>query len=372
MACSDSTRRMRMRARILTVAALAVAVVLAAPVVAHAGGAKHNTTATSTAASTTGLFASSSVWNAPLAADAPLDASSSARSAALLAEVRREISAGTGPWIDEKQYSTPLYTVPGNQPKVRVKLDNGASWALPLATVLAQGVPIPPGAKPAAGTDGYMTVYQPSTDTMWEFWRASLKSDGWHASWGGAMQHVSTNPGHYSNLAWSGLPTWAGWNWGATASSLPVIGGVAMIKELQAGHIDHALALDVPVPCQGMFSWPAQRTDGTSTDANCIPEGAHLRVDPNLDLSKLTMPPITRMLAEAAQKYGMIVRDRTGEAVDFFAEDPTPTGTDPYNGPDGIYGGLRPWNFMPKFPWASVQLLKMTPCTKAPCLPVTQ
>jgi len=361
------------RAWALSIAALVAACILAVPA-AQAHLAKPKVTASTTTATTStssGLFAPGSVWNAPLAADAPLDPSSPARSAALLAEVRNEISLGTGPWINEKTYSTPLYTVGATQPKVPVKLDNTASWAGALAWVLAQGVPIPPGAQPAAGTDGHMVIYQPSTDTMWEFWRASLKADGWHASWGGAMQNVSNSLGYYSNLAWAGLTPSLGWNWGATASSLPVIGGVALIKELQAGHIDHALALDLPAPCQGTFSYPAQRTDGTSTDSNCLPEGAHLRINPNLDLSKLSLPPITRMLAEAAQRYGMIVRDKTGKAVSFFAEDPTPTGTDPYNGPGGIYGGLRPWQFLPQFPWASLQLLKMSSCTAAPCLPVS-
>jgi hypothetical protein len=369
-----STRTVRVRARTILIAALAATCIIALPI-ADAAARKSVRTATTTAATSTasGLFAPDSVWNAPLAADAPLDPTSASKSSALLAEVRREISLGIGPWINEKDYSSPLYTVSGTQPKVHVKLDNTASWAGALGWVFAQGVPIPSGAKPAAGTDGHMVIYQPSTDTMWEFWRASLKADGWHAAWGGAMQNVSKSAGYYSNLAWAGLTPSLGWNWGATASSLPVIGGVAMIKELQAGRIDHALALDLPAPCAGTFSYPAQRTDGTSSDANCIPEGAKLRIDPNLDLSKLNLPPITRMLAEAAQRYGMIVRDKTGKAVSFFAEDPTPTGTDPYNGPGGIYGGLRPWNFLPKFPWASVQVLKMTSCQAAPCLPpVTQ
>ena len=36
------------------------------------------------------------------------------------------------------------------------------------------------------------------------------------------------------------------------------------------------------------------------------------------------MPPITRMIAEAAQKYGFIVNDQTGATVGFRAEDPMP------------------------------------------------
>ncbi|HEV8098801.1 MAG TPA: hypothetical protein VGP56_06620, partial [Gaiellaceae bacterium] len=166
----------------------------------------------------------------------------------------------------------------------------------------------------------------------------------------------------------------------ATASSLPMIGGTAMISELKAGHIDHALAVNIPNPCATWFSWPAQRTDGGSTDlSNCMLEGAHLRLDPNLDISKLNLPPVTRLFAEAAQKYGIVIRDRTNKATGFFGEDPTPTGTDPYrsgagvggvnNGNLGFYGGVSPRILMSQFPWDHLQLLKLTPCFAAPCLP---
>src|SRR3954454_22968816 len=128
-----STRSTSARARTLLIAALSAACLVALPIAnAAAGKVKTSTvTAATTAATTTstGLFAPSSVWNAPLAANAALDPSASARSAALNAEVRSEISAGTGPWINEKDYSTPLYTVSGTQAKVHVQLDNTASWA---------------------------------------------------------------------------------------------------------------------------------------------------------------------------------------------------------------------------------------------------
>jgi len=314
------------------------------------------------------LFAADSVWNAPLTSTAPLDSRSPTLTGALYREIQREHKTGIGPWITETSYSTPLYTVPADQRKVRVVLDTG-SWGATLQTALDHGVPIPAGAKPAAGSDGHMTVYQPASDTLWEFWKAVKKPDGWHASWGGVMTKVSQSPGHYTNGSWPGLASTDGWHWGATATSLPVIAGTILIEELRRGRIDHALALDIPDACAGTFTWPAQRTDGGLTTADCLPEGAHLRIDPTLDLSTLNLPPITRILAEAAQRYGMIVRDRTLHATGFYAEDPTPTGTDPYVGPTGFYGGLRPWNFLPQFPWGKLQLLRMTPCTKAPCLP---
>lgn len=314
------------------------------------------------------LFAPSSPWNAQLAADAPLDPSSAPKMSALRAEVASEVKAGIGPWISETQFSTPVYRVAVDQPKVRVVLDTGA-WKAPLQTALDEGVPIPPNAAPAKGSDGHMTIYQPATDTLWEFWKAVRKTDGWHASWGGAMRNVSSSPGYYTKDSWSGLTAQQGWNWGSTATSLPVVAGTIMIDELRRGRIDHALAAVLPNSCTTTFAWPAQRTDGTQAGGSCIPEGAHLRIDPSLDLTKLTLPPITRMLAVAAQRYGIIVRDKSLRAVGFFAEDPTPTGSDPYHGPGGFYGNVGPWKFLPPFPWANLQLLKMRTCTSAPCLP---
>ena len=316
------------------------------------------------------LFAPNSFWNAPLPSSAPIDPSSPARTAAVVSEVNSEMQQRIGPWIDERSNSTPFYVVGADQPRVHVTLDSTIRSASTLRSALSRGVPIPAGAQAAAGGDAHMTVYQPSTDTMWEFYHASSESDGWHADWGGVMQHVSTNPGYYSNAAFDGLAPNAGWNWGSTASSLPMIGGTVMISELQAGHIDHALAMNIPSPCSVWFSWPAQRTDGTSSDmSNCMLEGARLQLDPSLDLSKLNLPPVTRMLAEAAQRYGIVVRDRTNKATGFFAEDPTPTGTDPYRDAGGFYGGVSPRILMSQFPWASLRLLKLTPCFAAPCLP---
>jgi hypothetical protein len=325
--------------------ALALAIAIAVAIVLLNQGPPHR------------LFSPTSVWNAPLAPNAPLDPTSPRRMRSFDAEVRSEITAGSGPWIADASYSTPIYVVGGDQRKVPVKLDTGA-WGDPLRAALRGGVPLPPRARPAAGTDGHITVWQPDTDTLWEFWRARHASDGWHAAWGGVIHGVSASPGYYRDGAGEHA------NWGATASSLPVVAGTIRISELNAGHIDHALALDVPVACKGVFSWPAQRTDGYNTAPTCLPEGAHLRLDPHLDLSKLQLPRITRMLAVAAQRYGMIVRDQTARATALYAEDPTPTGTNPY---PRFYGGLKPWTFLPQFPWQHVQLLAMTTCTATPC-----
>jgi hypothetical protein len=267
--------------------------------------------------------------------------------------VAQNIAARWGPWISTAGTS-PLYTVSADQPTVRVQLDPG-SWKLGLQQTF-EAVPLPPNATPAAGPDGHLTVWQPATNRLWEFFKARKLGDGWHANFGGAMANVSSSPGYYDKGSWSGLSDTF---WGATATSLPVIAGTMMIDELKAGVIPHALALNIPWAKPKVYSWPAQRTDGQSTDPNAIPEGARFRLDPKLDIDKLKLPPLTRMMAKAAQRYGMIVRDQTGHAVSFFAENPAQYGTNPYTGPTGFYRGSAPNPVTEAFPWEHVQLLMM-------------
>jgi hypothetical protein len=122
----------------------------------------------------------------------------------------------------------------------------------------------------------------------------------------------------------------------------------------------------VPNARAGVFAWPAQRSDGTGGPTT-LPEGARLRLDPRLNIAALNLPPMTRMMAEAAQRYGIVVRDRTKNAVTFFAEDHTPKGRDPYAGPEGLFGGETPSGVLERFPWEQLRVLKMSLCTEAPC-----
>jgi hypothetical protein len=293
-------------------------------------------------------FAPDSFWNAPLAADAPLDA----RSADYVGELQRQLGQ-VSPYINTTQYSTPVYTVPAGQPTVPVVLDS--SYAEPDLRAAWQQVPIPANAVPAVGTDGHIVVHQPSTDTMWEFWVASKRADGWHAAWGGRMTNVSTNPGFYTNPS----------NWGATATSLPMLGGLIRLDELEAGRIDHALALAIPESLKSTFSWPAQRSDGALDSPNAIPQGTRFRLDPSLDLDTIQMAPVVRMIAEAAQDYGLVLRDKAG-SIALYGEDPTPTGTNPYAGPTGWFQGKSPATLMQQFPWSRLQALQTELRTSAP------
>jgi hypothetical protein len=291
-----------------------------------------------------GFFAADSVWNRRLPADAPLDPNSPAITTELLRQVDGGYRSGHPPTINSSAYSTPVYTVGGDQPRIRVALDQPSSLAPDLQAAFS-AVPIPDGARPATGTDSQLVVWQPATDTMWEFWQLARRADGWHARWGGRIEHVSTDPGHF------GPPHGS---WGATATGLPLVGGLMLVGELQRGTIDHALALAVPFTRADVFAWPAQRTDGNTPAASAIPEGAHFRLDPTVNVDGLGLPPAVRAIAVAAQRYGLIVRDRSAD-VALYAEDLRGSVVDPYA---ALLGGSGAQDLLRQFPWDRLQLVK--------------
>ena len=297
------------------------------------------------------FFSTTSFWNTQTPREAPLDPESELLVGALAAEVERELSVRYGPGISTTRYAVPIYTVPAEQPAVRVELTTTNAPALQAAF---EQVPLPPEARPSGGTDANLVVWQPATDRLWEFWRFARGPEGPQAAWGGAMQDVSSGPGVYGPGVWPGSQPW----WGSSASSLSIAGGLITLEEMRRGRIDHALAAAVPGIRAGVYAWPARRSDGESHDPRALPEGAHLRLDPDLDLRTLPMPRVTRMIAEAAQRYGIYVRDGAS-AVHFFAEDPVTTGDNPYTGPNGYFEGRYPGELLEAFPWERLQVLEM-------------
>jgi hypothetical protein len=300
------------------------------------------------------FFAPTSFWNTLVPSNAPLDPSSSEVMKDLNAELQHAKETGIGPktTIETTSYSVPVYTVPANQPLVRVALNNPTS--IPALVQAWSAVPLPANPKAAAGSDGFLTVWQPSTDKLWEFWRFGHGTEGWYAGFGGAMEKVSSNPGVYGPEAWPG----ARYGWGASSCSMSLLGGLITLEDLERGEINHAVMLSVAKARAGVYSLPARRTDGASTDPSSLPEGAHLRIEPKLDLASLHLPRLTFMIAQAAQRYGMFVCLR-GTNVAFYGQDPTPTGTNPYAGPSGYFEGKPPEEILSSFPWNHVQLLKM-------------
>jgi hypothetical protein len=299
-----------------------------------AGAAPTRTSAASRPADDARFFSPDSVWNRPLPANAPIASDSRRLVTALQTQVRR-----SGTWINTYEYSVPIVTVGRRQQPVRVHLD--VRYA-PLAHDFAR-VPVPNDARPAAGTDRHLVVWQPSTDTMWEFWHMERRSDGWHARWGAKIAHTSRSHGVVQ------APE------GATASGLALAGGLMTMHELQRGRIDHALAFALSAARAGVVAAPANRTDGTPSRPASIPLGTHFRLDPDVDVDALGLPPTTRAIAHALQRYGMIARDTSGASVTFYAQAPPPGQGGAYR---RAFGGAYPNQLLARIPWDRMQVVR--------------
>jgi len=201
-------------------------------------------------------------------------------------------------------------------------------------------VPIPDGARPHTGSDGAMVVVDDAERKVYEFWQAERTENRWTASFGA----VNDLDG-------------PGWGGGSTASGASRLGGVVLLSEIAQGVIPHALAVQTDNICAKSYRAPALSTDGRSTRADCIPEGARLRLDPEVNLDGLAMTVAETAVARALQTYGAYVVDGGGAALSISFE------LDQAAGPETIgqvweQSGLR-WDYddMSHVPWNRLQVL---------------
>lgn len=260
-----------------------------------------------------------------------------------------------------------VYTVGEGQPRVPVAVDPGpaADRDPDLGRVLAEGVPIPTGAQPSPGSDHQLIIWQPTTDTMWEFWRTRTDAaGGWHVGWGGRIEDVAASPGHYRDVPVPGGGFDQRYNWGGPASSIPNLPGLITVEQLQSGVIGHALVFATWTNKHKEWVYPAQRSDGRCRHrgdyCSAIPQGARFRLDPDYDVSRLSHP-IVRMIATAVQDYGMVLNNTTGGGVSLY--------TDGGSGARDLFVSAdpkrpQPTAFMRDFPWEGLEMLmRGTTCT---------
>lgn len=297
------------------------------------------------------IFAPSSFWYQPIPANAPLHPNS----ANFTQEFLRQKAAYYGTVnINTTSYASPIYFATSSTPKVTV-----AEWDCQhkgfkdkgLAEQFSQ-VPIPANATPASGSDAEMSVYDPATQTLWEFWRMQKVNGNWQACWGGRIQNASINEGAFAGY------------YGTTATSLPFIGGQITAEELQSGVINHVMGISlVEIEKNTIFSWPAHRSDGQNPTnvPNRIPEGLRFRLDPTVNVDALNMHPMGKVIAKAAQKYGFVVWDRAG-AISLRAQNPyaymyaEPSISNPY---PSLFGSTQAYAILNGFPWNKLQFLPM-------------
>jgi hypothetical protein len=77
------------------------------------------------------------------------------------------------------------------------------------------------------------------------------------------------------------------------------------------------------------------------------------RLNPHINIASLHLPKIDQMLAQAAQRYGIVVRDKA-DAVVFYGQDPVTQSTNPWPAAfdNQVYGTA-----LEQFPWSHLQAL---------------
>ena len=232
----------------------------------------------------------------------------------------------TKPWTNAVYYadaSTPRHDVPLSE------------WGQKL-----MNVPIPANAAAPSDSDGGLVVIDRQTGCEYDFAQARKGPDGrWSARLANALP-----------LAGSGVYPFA---MAPSASGFANAAGTIMPEDIQRGRIDHALAFTMRHTKAGGPVFPATASDGWSTVAGAIPEGARIQLDPSLNLDSLGLTPWQKLIARALQEYGMYLVD-TGGALALRAQHSVST---PFAYPwgEGTYG------YMPNSLARHLRVLKLAP-----------
>lgn len=255
---------------------------------------------------------------------------------------------------------TPVWIATAATPKVRVSLNDVGLGAPALVTNQQQtgildAVPIPGDAVPPENPAKTMAVWSPETDQVWELVGVAKAATGaWSATWAARFDQVSRNAG-------AAAPPL-----GITAGSVAETAGMVKVAEvaegIRTGRIDtirHAVAVLVPKGTLSTgVSWPATRTTGTSTAGTALAVGQRLRLSRSFNIAGSSLTPVAKMIATAAQLYGLIV---VGEDVKarVVVETGEPyrvaTGEDPWI---GLLGSATTTNALNGFP---VNLMHVLP-----------
>ncbi|OBF90616.1 hypothetical protein A5790_16610 [Mycobacterium sp. 852002-51152_SCH6134967] len=277
-------------------------------------------------------FAEDSPFRTPVATDAPVDANS----AAMVARISRDGVM----YANLVEFAIPIYSADDDTPRTRVSCRIKDWGPCPFD---GRRVPIPEEAVPSPGSDGAMVVIDHDRRLVYEFWRAQRHGDHWTTSFGAINDLDGSGWGTYEN----GF---------STASGASRLGGVIRVDEMRRGVIPHALALQSNSVCAETFRAPAVKTDGTYDGPDCIPEGARLRLDPDVDIDALGLAPAAKVVAQALQTYGAFVVDYGGAPLSVsFERDPAAA----HHHPGETYGHLgMPWDYsMIEVPWEHLEVL---------------
>lgn len=261
------------------------------------------------------FFSDRSPWNTPIDT-VPVDP----RSSRMLDLARRRVGTVELPGREARTVSrliragVALNTRAWAPAIVEVDRENGVPTTLACRQVdcgpglqVPHSLPLPAGAQPDPRYDGWMSIIDRPSGIGYDLWRARRQdsvtitfqfSKAWALDGPGFSKPISVAPERAV---------------GARGSGLPLFAGVVGPRELQAGEIDHALAIAVPGLARGRYVQPASATDGIGP-TRALPAGARLRlkadVVPDPEIVKGPKRRYGEAILAALRRYGAIVVDR--------------------------------------------------------------
>jgi hypothetical protein len=244
-------------------------------------------------------------------------------------------------------------------------LSNGELWGIPIAYagqhsprttvgctkydcfVHPGAVGIPAGARPNYGSDHHLVVLEPGGSEL-DMWLGRRTGNTWTAGsrWLGSTKGTAVNCSSSRRCG------------GADAADFALAAGLVRPEEIAQGHIDHALAITTPITRRGYAACPAVHGDGTHADPNALPIGAHLQLDPRVDVGRLRIPRWQKVIAMALQRYGAYVID-TGGSVAIYAQSNLGRGFNAW-----AKAGVPSDTPHLDLPWSSMRVLAMTRCAR--------
>ena len=286
------------------------------------------------ASSVPALYSAASFWNTPIAANAAIDPDSAGMiSYAIATYSSSAVLSNDNAWgmgytyanASSKTYTVVCTTYCGS------------------ATVV---FPIPAGTLASTGSDHHLAVINGNQEM--DMWEASYdaSNDSWKAS---TITTTSIN-GWGANCAPGQHCV------GAVAAGFAMLGGSVRPEEIAQGHIDHALALMTPATKSGYIACPATNTDGVSSNANAIPEGALIQLDPSFNVDGQPWPAWEKTIAHALQTYGAYVVD-TGGAMSLYGVTDMNQGNVTWSSV-----GMTKAPSLSNLPWSSFRVLQIHSC----------
>jgi hypothetical protein len=253
------------------------------------------------------------------------------------------------PYINYDDYSIPIFTSgDGEQQVFLCDYEGNTAWPSVKWGIDTEGGPVPiptasgpvrPSGPATRDADGHLIIFDPASGMSYDLWQATTAGDGpCQSDGGGVTGDAILSAGYADFFAVTGAGVNPDGVSSARATGTPLLAGMLLPEDVEAGAIGHALAVAVPglrnlspapgEPLSSDVFYPAAttETDYYNVNSNALAAGQRLRLKDTLvdedgrTIDETAAAPITRMFIAALRTHGAYLVDSSG-GFTFYAED---------------------------------------------------